>query len=488
MRSPQPARTKAKQAKAIARSEAVESPATAERVLGLPTGAVRRAKRIAAGRALRTKVPWRAHALWKPARGRPDPVAVLEAQGRTRLADLLPIRYGRMVESPFGFYRGAAAVMAADLAKTPRSGITVQVCGDAHLVNFGMFATPERHVVFDVNDFDETLPGPWEWDLKRLATSLVVAARARGASASAGDAAVAAASAVYRKWMAEYATLRTLDVWYARIDVEEVAALAGRLAKKARTTVDVAVARARAHDGLQAIDKLTELSSGKLRIKDQPPLIEHVPGEDELGRIGGLFSDYCASLHDDTRALLSRFSVVDAARKVVGVGSVGTRCWIVLLVGGGVADAVMLQVKEAEASVLEPAAGASVYENHGRRAVEGQRLMQAASDLFLGWARDPDEGVDYYWRQLHDMKGSIDIAGMTSRGFIAYGGLCAWVLARAHARTGDAAAISGYLGSTDGFDTALCRFARAYADQNERDHAALVKAVKRGRIPVEAGV
>ena len=455
---------------------------------GGATGSVDRSARRDWGRALRDEVPLAVHGDWAPASDRPDPVAVLVAQGESRVQDLLPIRYGRMSASPFGFYRGAAAGMAADLAGTPDTGITVQVCGDGHLVNFGGFGTPERRLIFDVNDFDETLPGPWEWDVKRLGASFAVAARSKGLDKSAATNAVARVALSYAATMTRLASAQTLDAWYWSVDTDVVTTLldaSGDAATKSR--VDKVIARAHTRDNLQAVGKLTEVVDGRRRIVDQLPLIGHVPGDDEMDRITELFAGYQASLPDDHRHLLDRYELVDAARKVVGVGSVGTRCWIALLDGGGADDPLILQVKEAEASVLEQHLQPSEYQEHGRRVVEGQRLMQAASDMFLGWSRDAD-GRDYYWRQLRDMKASADIDAQTLDAFLGYAQLCGVTLARAHARSGDAAAISGYLGKGNEFGKALARFAETYADQNERDHAALQQAITAGRVPVEAGI
>lgn len=443
---------------------------------------------MAAGRALRTSVPRRAQGTWESANDRPDPVAILEAQEADRVPELLPIRYGRMAASPFGFLRGAAAVMASDLARTPVSGIDVQLCGDAHIANFGLFATPERNLVFDVNDFDETLRGPWEWDVKRLATSLVVAARARGDNPAGQASAVATAAASYRSWVGHYATERTLDVWYSRVDAGAVKRLLDTgLRRRARAQADAAIAHLRTESAIQAVSKLTIAVDGRRRIRDRPPLVEHVAGEDQLPRMRELLAAYRSSLRGDVRRLVDRFSLRDAARKVVGVGSVGTRCWVVLFEGGAVDDPLLLQVKQADSSVLETHLPPSTYGNHGRRVVEGQRLVQAASDVYLGWAHDPVEGFDYYWRQLQDMKGSPDLMRMGARAYLAYAALCGWVLARAHARSGDAAAIAGYLGTGAFFDRALTSFARAYADQTERDHAALLEAIRSGRVKAEQG-
>jgi uncharacterized protein (DUF2252 family) len=459
------------------------------RPFGDATGNVDRADRIGAGRALRKEVPRSSHADWEPAANRPDPVAVLEEQGASRVADLLPIRYGRMAESPFGFFRGAAAGMAADLASTPTTGITVQLCGDGHLVNFGGFATPERRLIFDVNDFDETLPGPWEWDLKRLGASFMVAARAKDLSDDVGRTAVLRIVSGYADLLSGFAEMPTLDTWYWSVDTDRTTALADEVGdSRTRGRFDKAVARAHAHDNLQAVSKLTTVVDGHRRIVDQLPLVGHVPGDDELDRMQELFDGYCSSLPDDVGHLLSRFKLADAARKVVGVGSVGTRCWIAVLEGGAADDPLLLQIKEAQESVLEPHLGRSAYRNHARRVVEGQRLMQAASDLFLGWTHDQTSDVDYYWRNLRDMKVSADINGQPTNTFLSYAALCGVTLARAHARSGDAAAISGYLGKGDVFGKALGNFAVAYADQNVRDHAVLVEAIQDGRLPAKPNV
>jgi uncharacterized protein (DUF2252 family) len=484
------ARGKAGSAKrGVAALERVSGAAAAKGSLGGASGAVDRADRMGAGRALRQEVPRSSHGDWEAAADRPDPVAVLVAQGESRVSELLPIRYGRMAESPFGFYRGAAAGMAADLASTPSTGIVVQLCGDGHLVNFGGFATPERRLIFDVNDFDETLPGPWEWDLKRLGASFAVAARSKGLSDDVGQTAVLRMTVSYAGLLAGFATMPTLDAWYWSVDTDRVEALAAAVGNaKTRGRFDQAVARAHAHDNLQAVNKLTAVVDGHRQIVDQLPLIGHVAGDDELDRMQMLLDGYRASLPDDVGQLVDRFTLADAARKVVGVGSVGTRCWIALLEGGGDDDPIILQIKEAEASVLEPHVGRSTYKNHARRVVEGQRLMQAASDLFLGWTHDETSGVDYYWRNLRDMKVSADINAQPTNTFLAYAELCGATLARAHARSGDAAAISGYLGKGDVFGKALGRFATSYADQNALDHAALVDAIKDGRVEAEAGL
>ena len=483
-------------AKATARTDPARRPdrAAYERASGAGTsggnaGTIDRAERIAAGRALRKDVPRRSHGDWKPAADRPDPVAVLEAQGETRVTELLPIRHGRMAESQFGFYRGAAAGMAADLASTPSTGIIVQLCGDGHLINFGGFATPERRLIFDVNDFDETLPGPFEWDLKRLGASFAVAARSKGLPDEVGETAVLRMTLAYAGLLAAFATAPTLDTWYWSIDTDLVAAMAAAVGDaETQAIFDHAIARAHAHNNLQAVNKLTAVVDGRRRIIDQLPLVGHVGGDDDVDRMQSLLDGYRASLPDDVCHLLDRFTLTDAARKVVGVGSVGTRCWIALLEGGGADDPLMLQIKEAEASVLEPHVGRSAYDNHARRVVEGQRLMQAAHDLFLGWTHDQTSGCDYYWRNLRDMKVSADVNSLPTNAFLNYAELCGGTLARAHARSGDAAAISGYLGKGDVFGKALGRFASSYADQNALDHAALVQAINDGRVTAQANV
>ena len=392
------------------------------------------------------------------------------------------MRYGRMLESPFTFYRASAVVMASDLSTTPVSGITVQASGDAHLSNFGGFATPERTLVFDLNDFDETLPGPWEWDIKRLAASVVLAGRENGFRTA--DCAVAARAAVrsYRERMTEFAAMGHLAVWYTRTAADEVAA---DLPKAARKRWERAVLKAKSRDHVQSLERMTTLDNGNLRITDDPPLIVH--GSDEVvgDHLPAFTKTYRASLRDDVSALLQRYTFVDFAQKVVGVGSVGTRCYVVLMRGNDNHDPLFLQIKEASASVLEPYLGKSRYRNHGQRVVRGQHATQAASDIFLGWGRV--QGVDYYVRQLRDMKGSADLASQAPDQMALYAELCGHVLARAHARTGDAAMISGYMGDGDAFDTAIVGFATAYADQAERDHAALVASVKSGKVAAETG-
>ena len=426
--------------------------------------------RAAAGRALRKTVPRSSHAVWDP-HGRPSPVALLEESNRQRLPDLVPIRDARMRASPFAFYRGAPAVMAHDLATTPVTGITVQACGDAHLLNFGLFATPERNLSFGLNDFDETLPGPWEWDVKRLAASFVVAARMVGSDDALGREAALAAVRTYRELMIRYAGMRMLEVWYARVDASEIVAMAkGRR----RRVVAARLAKAAHHTNMEAMPRLTEPEDGSVRFVEDPPLLTHVAHCDERW-VAEVLGRYRSSLSDERRGLLARFRPVDAARKVVGVGSVGTRCYVVLLLGERHDDdPLLLQVKQATASVLEPHAGRSRYRHPGHRVVNGQRLLQTASDIFLGWTDDGE--ADYYIRQLWDMKGGIHLESFDPADLAGYGRLCGWVLARAHARSGDPALIAGYLGSSDRFDQAVATFAEAYADQTEADYAAFSAA------------
>jgi uncharacterized protein (DUF2252 family) len=452
------------------------------------------AERAANGKAARSRAPRSAHAEWEPAPDRADPVEVLEAQAAERVPELVPIRYARMAASPFAFYRGAAAVLAADLADTPVSRLRAQACGDAHLANFGAFAAPDRRLVFDLNDFDETLPGPWEWDVKRLAASFEIAARGNGVRRGQRRAATEAVARTYRESMRQFATMRNLEVWYARLDEETLLSQLRSLGAKAVKRVEKGVAKARAKDSLRALDRLTHRVDGELRFVSRPPLI--VPIEEMLsareadqveGSIRGVLDRYAQTLKGDRRRLLATYRFRHIAHKVVGVGSVGTRAWVVLLTGHDDGDPLFLQAKEAQASVLEPLVGKSRYGNHGRRVVEGQWLMQAASDSFLGWcgAERGGERRDFYVRQLWDGKGSIDVEALSPRGLEVYARMCGWTLARAHARSGDAVAIGAYLGSKATFDQAIADFATAYADQNERDHAALVTAIDSGRLPAE---
>ncbi|HEY3765736.1 MAG TPA: DUF2252 domain-containing protein [Gaiellales bacterium] len=453
----------------------------------------------ARGRAARAEAPRSAHGTLAPHPGRPDPVALIERQAETRVPELVPIRHGRMLASPFAFFRGAALIMAADLATMPHSGLRVQLCGDAHLSNFGVFASPERRLVFDLNDFDETLPGPWEWDVKRLAASLAVAGRDNGFGTADRAQIVVTAMRSYREAMRAFAVMGTLDVWYAHLEVEPLLDQIGsEIGPKDRRRVERDLARARTRDNLHSYSKLTHLVDGEPRIAADPPLVvpaeEIVPGATAVAMaavVRGFMRGYQRSLETDRRALLDQFRFVHLAHKVVGVGSVGTQTWIALLVGRGNEDPLLLQIKQAQASVLEEFAGASAYANHGQRVVAGQRLMQATSDIFLGWRRmtGPDgKSVDFYARQLKDWKGSVTVEDMAPRHMAAYGRMCGWTLARAHARSGDRVAIAAYLGGGDSFDRALAVFAEAYAERNERDHAEFAAAVESGRVAALPGV
>ncbi|MFJ4831097.1 DUF2252 domain-containing protein [Streptomyces sp. NPDC088747] len=451
-----------------------------------PTGAAAApADRAARGRAARGRVSRSVHGRWIPAADRADPVAVLERQGRNRLPELLPIRYGRMAASPFAFLRGgAAAVMAADLAAQPHTGLTVQLCGDAHLLNFGLYASPERSLLFDLNDFDETHPGPFEWDVKRLAASVAVAARENGHTEAQAHGAALAAVGQYREGVRRLAKKGELAVWYERLDAESLLPLV-RSARH-RKRVESSLTRARRRTSLHALGKLTETVGGRPRIVQDPPLLESA-GVTDMASLRKIFSDYRSTLPEDRRVLLDRYRFVDAARKVVGVGSVGTRCFIVLLAGRDAEDPLFLQIKEAGRSVLEEHLPSGPYVHPGHRVVAGQRLLQAAGDIFLGWMTGP-QGRAFYWRQLRDMKGSADVAGMTHRELLAYARLCGAALARAHARSGDRIAIAAYLGGADTFDRAVADFALRYADQNTVDHAALGAAATAGVITVTRGV
>jgi uncharacterized protein (DUF2252 family) len=443
-----------------------------------PSGPERRK----AGKARRAEAPRSSHARWEPPPERPDPISILEEQGRTRIPELLPIRYGRMAASPFGFLRGSPAVMASDLASMPTPGIQVQACGDAHLMNFGVWATPERHLVFEVNDFDETLPAPFDWDVKRLAASVHVAAREDGFSESDCATATQAASSAYRAKMAALAGTDHLQQWYERIDVDRVLEL---LHGTERREAEQFIRKARRHTHLGALEKLTEVIDGRRCFIENPPLIERMSEQEWVFHTGAAYHEYVRSLPEDRRVLLRRYEFVDAARKVVGVGSVGTDTRAVLLLGDDEADPLFLQLKEAQPSILEPHTARCAYRHQGRRVVCGQRLMQAASDIFLGWMRSG--GRHYYVRQLRDMKGSAELEAFNPQGLAEYAALCGAELARAHARGGDASAISGYLGRADTFDRALTKFAAAYADQTEADHAALLAAVKSARLVAADG-
>ena len=483
--------------------------------------------RKARGSDARDRAVPSSHTKWRPAGDRPDPVARLAEQDTTREPDLVPVRHGRMMVSPFTFYRGAAKIMAADLKDTPVAGLGVQLCGDAHLSNFGLFASPERRLLFDLNDFDETLPGPFEWDVKRMAASFEIAGRNNGFATADTRAAVLASVRAYREAMASFAQLPTMDIWYAHLAEDELMAsirstVAGtakkekadkhqkapkkteRAAKKEEQAAKTAqkqaaktLGKAHTRDSLQALSKLGEVVDGNYRIVSQPPIV--VPARD-LAATYGLSADevvpvireqfraYRATLPDDRRYLLERFQVVDMARKVVGVGSVGTRAFIVLLQGRDAQDPLFLQIKEATASVLEPYVRRSRYRQHGERVVQGQRMMQAASDIYLGWTKGLDVRRHFYWRQLRDMKGSAVVEGMTPLALTFYARICGWTLARAHARSGDPVAMAEYLGASDAFDKSITDFSERYADQNERDYQAFVTAIRSGRLEAVEGV
>jgi uncharacterized protein (DUF2252 family) len=459
------------------------------------------AERAARGAQARAEVPRESHADFTVTASRPDPIALLEEQAKARVPELVPVRWGRMMVSPFTYYRGAALPMASDLATTPVSGLTVQACGDAHLSNFGVFGSAERNLVFDVNDFDETLPGPWEWDVKRLAASMEVAARSNGFSDKQRRKIVAGTVAGYRQAMRDFAGMSQLGIWYARADIDQLRAqFESKLDDRQRKLVAKGAAKARTRDSMEELGKLTTSVDGQLRIMADPPLL--VPIEDLLSdqsqrsalesEIHSILSKYRRTLATDRRYLIDQYEFVHVARKVVGVGSVGTRCWIVLMLGRDESDPLFLQVKEAEESVLSRFLGASEFTNMGQRVVAGQRLMQASSDIFLGWHRVAagldGKQRDFYVRQLRDWKFSLDVDAMVPGGMRMYGELCGWTLARAHARSGDAIAIAAYLGGSDVFDQAIAQFAAAYADQNERDHDAVLEAVKAGRIVAEQGL
>jgi hypothetical protein len=460
-------------------------------------------ERAANGRQLRTEVPRGSHAHFEPSAARPDPVDMLASQSVNRLADLIPIRYGRMLASPFSYFRGAALPMAYDLSGTPVTGLAVQLCGDAHIGNFGLFGSAERRLVFDINDFDETLPGPWEWDIKRLAASLEIAARESGVVRRDRLAMVRATAGRYRIAMRTFGGQSNLDVFYASADIGELQqALRNRLTPRQRAALAKGAAKARTRDSMQALGKLTRIVDGRPRIVADPPLVvplsSLLPADVDRSGIETLLIDvidgYKRTLAGDRRYLLDQYrhELAEVARKVVGVGSVGTRCWIILLLGRDTSDPLFLQMKEAGPSVLAEYAGRSRFDNQGQRVVEGQRLMQATSDIFLGWHRlnPAPDGVtrDFYIRQLRDWKLSLDTQVMTPRSLSEYGEVCAWTLARAHARSGDRIAIAAYLGSSDSFDKAIAEFASAYADQNERDYAALGEAAASGRILAQRGV
>jgi uncharacterized protein (DUF2252 family) len=451
-------------------------------------------ERQASGKSARRRAPRSVQARWEPVPDRPDAVEILTQQDRTRVPELIAIRHGRMLASPFAFYRGAAAIMAKDLAATPRSGLDVQLCGDAHLSNFGIFAAPDRSLIFDINDFDETFPGPFEWDVKRLAASFAVAGRELGFKKAERREGISAAVRNYREEMRRLAGERSIDVWYERLGIEAIERYRDQVGERDQRKFDKGIAKAQSKDSLRALAKLTSRNGDDLRIISDPPLI--VPLEEVVRADGGNLEDvetrmadlveqYRGTLQPDIRALADRYRYVHAAHKVVGVGSVGTRCWVVLLLGRDAEDPLFLQVKEAAPSVLSPYTSGARYKHQGRRVVEGQRLMQAASDILLGWLTA--EGMDgqprdFYVRQLWDGKGSAEIESMTPYTVALYAQLCGWTLARAHARSGDRIAIASYLGRGDKFDKALCDFADAYADQNQRDYESFAAAVDSGRV------
>jgi uncharacterized protein (DUF2252 family) len=470
--------------------------------LDAAAGRLMPAERAARGKAARAAVPRQAHAAFDPPPDQPDPVGLLEEQAETRLPHLAPVRYGRMMVSPFTYFRGAALPMASDLAGTPVTGLAVQACGDAHLSNFGIYGSPERRLAFDINDFDETLPGPWEWDVKRLAASLEVAARGNGFTGKQRRGIVLAAVAQYREAMRAFAGMSNLDVWYARGDVEQLRSqFEATLSARQRKRLDRGLAKAMARDNLQALGKLTRVADGRVRILSDPPVLVPVDeldlGDKDRAAVEAFLPDmikrYGRTLDGNRRYLLEQYEFCDMALKVVGVGSVGTRCWVILMLGRDAADPLFLQVKEAEASVLSRFAGASAHRNQGQRVVAGQKLMQATSDLFLGWQHTDagfldDRPRDFYIRQLRDWKFSADVSLMLPDDLRRYGALCGWTLARAHARSGDRIAIAAYLGGADVFDQAVAEFADAYADRTERCHQSLVDAVAAGRIAAESGV
>jgi uncharacterized protein (DUF2252 family) len=465
-------------------------------------------ERQASGKAARDRTPLTSHTAWVPAKSRRDPVTLLEEQNVTREADLVPVRHGRMTVSPFTFYRGAAKIMATDLKDTPTAGVNVQLCGDAHLSNFGVFASPERTLVFDLNDFDETLPGPFEYDVKRMAASFTIAARNNGFSTVDASAATLASVTAYREAMAGFAEMRTMDVWYARLSEAELfgalnaatKSLKGadkKVAKTAQKQAQKNALKAHTRDSLQALSKLAEHVDGKYRIVSQPPVVIpmrdmpaiHGYAVDELRRmVHAQFRAYRATLQDDRRQLLERFELVDMARKVVGVGSVGTRAFILLLQGRDQQDPLFLQVKEATPSVLEDHLPKSRYKQPGERVVQGQRMMQAASDIYLGWTKGAEANRYLYWRQLRDMKGSAVVETMTPVTLTLYARICGETLARAHARSGDPVALAAYLGTKDRFDQSITDFSERYADQNEQDYQAFCDAIRSGRLQAVEGI
>jgi uncharacterized protein (DUF2252 family) len=438
-----------------------------------------RTEGAAIGKSLREKVPRSSHEVWKPVAHRPELVSLLNASSQGRLTTLVPIRYGRMLASPFAFLRGTASIMALDLSETPKTGIHIQICGDCHLSNFGGFGTAERNLVFGINDFDETLSAPWEWDIKRLVASVVVAGRSLKLSDRANRVAAIAAVQSYREHLNEYAQMTALEVWYAQIDIESLLVLTPE--DRERKKLNKEVLQARTSNPVLELHQLTERANGERRFIDNPPLLFHPAPEDPLAEeMRSVFPPYRTTLREDLRVLLDQYRVVDVAMKVVGVGSVGTRCGVALLEAED-DDILFLQIKEARPSVLEPYTGKSACKNHAQRVVAGQRLMQASGDIFLGWSRGSD-GHDFYLRQIRNMKTSIDIKGMSEDDLSCYAQLCGWALARSHARSGQRFIISGYLGRSDTFDRAIATFAETYADQTERDYQELVRAVEAGQI------
>jgi uncharacterized protein (DUF2252 family) len=469
--------SKATPASAAKSGSAKSAPVTPAPVRSGPAAAERAAVE-ALGREARKLVPRSSQGGWSPPKDRFDPISILEAQAASRVPELVPIRYGRMAATEFAFLRGAPAIMAADLASTANTGITVQLCGDAHLSNFGFYASPERALLFDLNDFDETLPGPFEWDVKRLAASVAVAARQNGESENAARRAAQAATQGYREHMRELADWTELDVWYERVDTEE---LLGEVRKRNRAEAEQTFTKARNRTSLQALEKLTEPGpDGEPRIMHDPPLLQPI-GLRDMGIVQETYEDFLNSMQEDRRALLQRFRLVDAAMKVVGVGSVGTRCFIALLAGTTVGDPLMLQIKEAEQSVLAEHLAPSRHRHQGERVVNGQRLLQAASDIFLGWATGP-AGRFFYCRQLRDMKGSVEIEKLDAKMLLRYAQICGRTMARAHARSGPRAEIAEYLGRSDTFDRAVADWAVGYGEQTHRDHKALLEAIAEGRV------
>jgi len=445
-------------------------------------------ERFAAGKELRRKFPRNLHGEYKPAPDRADPVSILIKQGKGRLRDLVPVRYARMLASPFAFLRGGAAIMAADLAASGKNtGINVQACGDMHVANFGVFASAERNLVFGINDFDETLPGPWEWDMKRLVTSIVVSARFLGADEELCDASVSATVSSYRKRIKQYASMGNMELWYSTISENDIL---NTLSPSARKGAEKIMGKARQRSHMQVLSKLTDLIDEKYRLREDAPFIVRethtLKGRTIEEALGLLLDSYFLSLADDRKKLLQEYRIVDVVRKVVGVGSVGTRCWVIFLLGNHTDDPLFLQVKEAQPSVLEPFSAKSVYTNQGRRVVEGQRLIQGAPDIFLGWGEQ--DGIHFYLRQLRDWKGGFefDPNAIKIKNYTQYCSLCGWALALAHAKSGDPALIAGYIGSSDELDKAMLQFALAYAEQNNKDFKALQAAAKKGRIKVAA--